>query len=87
MIAEQPVDQDGIAGARLMHAQVQALAYCADAGRGDEQPIAGALLHHLGIARHDLNARDAGGFRHGCTDAAQQLDRHALFDDDGAGKK
>ena len=48
--------------------------------------VAGALVDDLGVAGDDLDPGIARRARHRLRDPAQQIDRHPLLDDDGAGQ-
>ena len=87
MVAEQAVDQHDVAGARVMRAELDAFADHADAGRGEEQLVAGAafcttLVSPVTIATPASRAVSAIEAR----DPTQQVDRQPFLDDRGAGQ-
>ena len=59
----------------------------ADAGGVDEQPVALAPVHHLGIARHEQHAGGRGRRLHRLHDALQHLHRQPLFEDEAGAQE
>ena len=87
VVAEKPVDQDRVAGTRKMRAERHAFADRANPRRGDEQLIASASVHDLGVAGDDLHAGILRGLRHGAGELlAQQFEGDALLHDHGTGE-
>ena len=86
MIAEQPLTRTTSPGRGAIRAEIQAGADDADARRGDEQLVAGAAAHDLGVAGDDRDARLRRRLGHRARDFAQEGDIDALLDDDGAGE-
>ena len=74
MVAQHAVDQHHVAGSCAIGRQLDAGADHADAGGGDEQLVAGAALHDLGVAGDHLHASVARrrGHRSGDRGAARR---------------
>ena len=89
VVAEHPaVDQHHIArldppGARVPPCDAPANP---DPGRGQEELVAGAVRHDLGVAGYDADPGFARRLRHRRGDPTQQIDRAAFLDDRGAGE-
>src|SRR6516164_6524963 len=83
VVAENAVDDNGVARLRPVSTEVDIGADRSDSGRNNEHLIAGALVHDLGVAGDDRYARLACRFSHGAGDLAQQVKRHALLDNGG----
>ena len=86
MIAEQPIDEDGVAGFGTMRAEIEAGTDHADPGGIDEELVASAAVDDLGIAGDDGHARRRRRLGHGAGDAAQERDLDTFLDDDAARK-
>src|ERR1700678_1256709 len=86
MIPEEPVDEDDITRTRQMRSEGHAFADHANSRRCEEQLVASASLHHLGIPGDDLDACLFRRTRHRTRYLPQQIDGHAFFDDHRAGK-
>ena len=94
MVAEQAIDEDHVARPAVRR-RGRRRADHADAGRVDEQLVAGAALHDLGVAGDDVHAGLARRARHGSAppgaamstgspssmiDGAGQIERHGAAD-------
>ncbi len=86
VLAEAAVDQHRVARPAAPGPELDALADHADAGGVEEELVAGALVHDLGVAGDDLHAglRRRRGHRAG--DGAQRLHLQPLLDDGAAGE-
>jgi hypothetical protein len=82
VVAQGAGDEDGVARPRPVAGDVHALRHHADAGGGDEDAVALALLHHLGVAGDDRHAGLARRLRHRVDDALEVGEREAFFQDE-----
>src|ERR1035438_3297453 len=82
VVADVAAKQHAVARPGLVRGQADAGPHDPDPGGIDEQPIAAALVHHLGIARHDRNARALRRRTHGLRDGTQRLHRQAFLQDE-----
>ena len=86
MIAKRAADEDRVAGIGAVAGDVDAVRHNADAGRGDENAVAFALLNHLRVAGHDGHARVAGRARHAGDNAVEIGERKSFLQHESSGK-
>ena len=82
MVAHGARDQHHIARSGAAAAEFQTLGQDADGGGGDEDAVALAAFHHLGVARYHRHAGHARSFGHRFDDARQIGQRKAFFEDE-----
>ena len=84
MIAQEAVDDDPVTGLHvtgMTDAAVPRVKY-PDPGRVDEQLVAAAVLHHLGVAGDDGHPRFTGRICHRADHTFQFLQRQAFLQDE-----
>ena len=86
MVAHGARDQHHIARSGAVAAEFQALGQHADGGGGDENAVALAAFHHLGVACYHRHAGRARSFGHRFDDARQVGQRKAFFEDETGGE-
>ena len=86
VVAQRAGDEDRVAGPRAVARHLDALGHHAHARRVDEDAVALALLHHLGVAGDDRHARLPRGLRHRLDDALEVREREALLEDEAGGE-
>ena len=83
VVADRAGNQDAVAGPGDADRQRSALRHQADAGSGDEDLVALAPVHDLGVAGDQGHARLVAGLPHRGDDALQVGQRQALLEDEG----
>ena len=79
-----PLTRMASPGRTLWGAMFNAVFDDPDAGGVDEQAVAFALVHDLGVAGDDLHAGLSRGLLHRGDDSPQRLHRQAFLDDEAA---
>lgn len=87
MVTDAAAEDHGVAVAHRGGADLVRDDDLADARRGDEEPVGGAALHHLGVAGDDRHAGLTGGGGGARAQIAQVGEREPLFDDEGGGQR
>ena len=86
MIAHGARDEHGVAGTCGAPRDRAIRDLFADARDRDVDAVPVAALDHLGVARHDGDARLFAGFRHGGDDGVEVLEGKALFKNEAGGE-
>ena len=86
MVADRARDEDRVARTRFASVDHVVDNLLADAARRDVESVAVALFNDFGVARHDGDARLAGGFGHRAHDFVERGEREPLFENEGGGE-
>jgi hypothetical protein len=83
VIADGSRDEDAVAGPGGVDGEGNPRRHHADTRSGNEYLVALAAVHNLGVARDQLDAGRGTRRPHGGDDAAQVVQRQAIFQDEG----